>query len=49
MGCAGYLRATATLHHTLVLWHIATEPLLLASIPIPALFERVEIELHNLR
>jgi hypothetical protein len=43
------LRTAATLHHTLVLGYIATEPLFLISIPVPIFLERIEVEFHDLR
>jgi hypothetical protein len=42
-------RTTATLHHTLVLGHIATEPLFLIGVPAPSLLEGIEVEFHDLR
>jgi len=44
-----YLRATTTLQHSLVLWHITTEPLLLILIPIPMFLEGIQAQLHDLR
>jgi hypothetical protein len=43
------LRTTATLHHALVLRHVATEPLFLIYIPLPGFLERVQGKFHNLR
>jgi len=44
-----YLGATTTLHHALVLGHVAAEPLFLLEIPIPVLLEGIEIEFHDVR
>ena len=44
-----YLRATTTLHHALVLWHVAAEPLFFLQIPIPVLLEGIEVQFHDLR
>jgi hypothetical protein len=43
------LRTTATLHHALVLRHVATEPLFLICIPLPGFLEWVQGKFHNLR
>lgn len=43
-----HLRTTTTLHHALILWHIAAEPLFLTLIPSPMLVERIQIKFHYL-
>jgi hypothetical protein len=42
-------RATATLQHAPVLWHVPTIPLFLLLIPPPTLFEWVKVYFHDFR
>lgn len=46
--CARLLRTTTTLHHALVLGHVAAEPLFLVGVPVPGFLEGIQVELHDL-
>lgn len=46
-GVSRLLGTTTALHHPFVLGYVAAEPLLFNFIPIPVLFERIEVYLHD--
>ena len=46
-GISKLLGTTTALHHSFVLGYVAAEPLLFALIPVPVLFEGVEVDLHD--